>query len=87
MRNDAQMLLILIADKSRPSRSPVVAMIVPASALITGLEEVSKRCAGTGWAISTVSPHDGPGGRFVPERPVRSSQPAAAGWGPAREWP
>lgn len=87
MRNDAQMLTIMITDQSRPSRSNVVAMIVPASALISGLEEVSKRCAGTGWTISTVNPNDAPRGRFVSDRPAWSPQAAAPGWAPGKNWP
>lgn len=87
MRNDTQMLTIMITDQSRPSRSPVAAMVVSASALISGLEEVSKRCAGTAWAISTVSPHDPAPGRFVSEQSAPLCRTGAPGWAPKNNWP
>jgi hypothetical protein len=87
MRNDTRMLSIMIADKTHPSRSPVVAMIVPASALISGLEEVSRRCAGTEWTISKIGPNDIPPHELVPDRSGRPAHLAAPGWGrQASEW-
>lgn len=86
MRNDTRMLSILIADKTHPSRSPVVAMIVPASALISGLEEVSRRCAGTEWAITKVGPNDSPPHGFVPDRSGHMGHHATTGWATGTQW-
>ena len=87
MRNDSRMLSIMIADKSHPSRSPVVAMVVPASALISGLEVVSRRCAGTEWAITKVGPNALPTHEFVADRTAaRTGRHAVAGWGPTQQW-
>ena len=88
MRNDAKTISIMIKDESHPSDMPIMAMTVPACALMSGLEEVSKLYAGTEWAIAKVGPGDGggPRGAFVPHERIGPPRPAPIGWTPVPNW-